>query len=122
MSKGLWANIDAKRKRGEAPAEPGDEDYPDEQTWNELSKTWQDILHKPGRCTRATKKTSSSRDSKKWMRCVKNPDGKGYKRIHWGDPNAKTRPGTEDAKNFRARHNCDSAKPGTPNAESCKDW
>ena len=26
--KGLWANIRAKRKRGEAPAKPGDKDYP----------------------------------------------------------------------------------------------
>ena len=26
---GLWANIHAKRKRGESPAEPGDEDYPE---------------------------------------------------------------------------------------------
>ena len=28
MSEGLWANIQAKRKRGEAPAKPGDKDYP----------------------------------------------------------------------------------------------
>ena len=27
--KGLWANIHAKRKRGEKPAKPGDEDYPE---------------------------------------------------------------------------------------------
>ena len=27
--KGLWANIHAKRKRGEAPAKPGDKDYPE---------------------------------------------------------------------------------------------
>ena len=27
--KGLWHNIHAKRKRGEAPAKPGDKDYPD---------------------------------------------------------------------------------------------
>ena len=27
--KGLWANIHAKRKRGEAPAKPGDPDYPE---------------------------------------------------------------------------------------------
>ena len=27
-NKGLWANIHAKRKRGEKPAKPGDEDYP----------------------------------------------------------------------------------------------
>ena len=26
---GLWANIHAKRKRGEPPAKPGDEDYPE---------------------------------------------------------------------------------------------
>ena len=28
-NKGLWANIHAKRKRGEKPAKPGDEDYPE---------------------------------------------------------------------------------------------
>ena len=27
--KGLWDNIHAKRKRGEKPAKPGDEDYPE---------------------------------------------------------------------------------------------
>jgi hypothetical protein len=37
-SKGLWANIQAKRKRGEAPAKPGDEDYPDKKQWNRLTK------------------------------------------------------------------------------------
>jgi len=26
--RGLWDNIHAKRKRGEAPAKPGDKDYP----------------------------------------------------------------------------------------------
>jgi len=31
--KGLWPNIEAKRKRGEKPAKPGDEDYPDEEAW-----------------------------------------------------------------------------------------
>jgi hypothetical protein len=28
-NKGLWANIHAKRKRGESPAKPGDKDYPE---------------------------------------------------------------------------------------------
>lgn len=32
--KGLWANIEAKRKRGEKPAKPGDKDYPDEEAWD----------------------------------------------------------------------------------------
>jgi hypothetical protein len=31
--KGLWDNVWAKRRRGEKPAKPGDEDYPDEKAW-----------------------------------------------------------------------------------------
>lgn len=38
-SKGLWANIHAKRKRGESPAKPGDEDYPDKKSWDKASKS-----------------------------------------------------------------------------------
>lgn len=30
--KGMWANIHAKRERGEKPAKPGDKDYPDEKS------------------------------------------------------------------------------------------
>jgi len=36
--KGLWDNIHAKRKRGEKPAKPGDEDYP--KTLNVESAAW----------------------------------------------------------------------------------
>ena len=32
--RGLWANVHAKRKRGEKPAKPGDKDYPDSKGWN----------------------------------------------------------------------------------------
>lgn len=35
---GLWANIHAKKERGEAPAKKGDKDYPDEKQWNKLTK------------------------------------------------------------------------------------
>ena len=35
---GLWANIHAKRKRGEAPAKPGEKGYPDKKQWNKLTK------------------------------------------------------------------------------------
>ena len=35
---GLWANIRAKRKRGESSAKPGDKDYPDSKNWNKLTK------------------------------------------------------------------------------------
>jgi hypothetical protein len=36
--KGLWANIHAKRERGESPAKPGEEGYPDKKQWKKLTK------------------------------------------------------------------------------------
>lgn len=36
--KGLWANIHAKRERGEAPAKPGQEDYPDKKNWKKVTE------------------------------------------------------------------------------------
>lgn len=36
--KGLWDNVNAKRKRGEKPAKPGDSDYPDSEAFKEASK------------------------------------------------------------------------------------
>lgn len=77
------------------------------------------------KCDKATKKTSSDRDGKKWMQCVKDPDGEGYKRVHWGDPNAKVTGDSGDTKRkkaFRARHDCANAKPATPKYMACKDW
>jgi hypothetical protein len=35
---GLWANIRARRARGERAAKPGEEDYPDKKQWNKLTK------------------------------------------------------------------------------------
>lgn len=37
LKKGLWANIRAKRERGEAPAKPKDKDYPDKKQWRKVS-------------------------------------------------------------------------------------
>ena len=34
---GLWDNIRAKKERGEKPAKPGDEDYPDSESWKEVT-------------------------------------------------------------------------------------
>lgn len=34
---GLWDNIRQKRERGEEPANPGDEDYPEDDTWEKLT-------------------------------------------------------------------------------------
>lgn len=38
QSKGLWANIHAKRKRGEKPAKKGDKAYPDAKAWKKTTK------------------------------------------------------------------------------------
>lgn len=78
------------------------------------------------KCTKETKKTSSDRESKKWMKCAKQEDGT-IKKVHWGDPNAKVTGdsgNTDRKKAFRARHKCDSDAPkkGTPRYFACKDW
>jgi hypothetical protein len=35
---GLWANVHAKRKRGEPPAKPGDKDFPDSKSFEKAQK------------------------------------------------------------------------------------
>jgi hypothetical protein len=42
-SKGLWVNIRKKRDRGELPAKPGDNDYPDKKQWDKLTKEGDDF-------------------------------------------------------------------------------
>ena len=81
------------------------------------------ILLEAARCTKITKKTSSDRKDKKWMKCVK--DGDKYKRIHWGQKGVKVTGDSGDTKckkAFRARHKCQTAKPGTAKYQACKDW
>ena len=34
---GLWANIRAKKARGEKPAKPGENDYPTKKSWNKVT-------------------------------------------------------------------------------------
>ena len=36
--RGMWDNIHAKRKRGEAPAKPGDPDRPSKKEWDKNTK------------------------------------------------------------------------------------
>jgi hypothetical protein len=83
------------------------------------------LLEETSKCTGSTKKASSTSKGKKWMQCVKNPSGKGYKRIHWGQKGVKVTGdsgNTKRKKSFRARHKCSSAKPGTAKYQACKDW
>ena len=34
---GLWANIIAKKKRGESPAKPGEKEYPTKKSWEKVT-------------------------------------------------------------------------------------
>lgn len=82
-----------------------------------------EIMEKKGsKCTGPTQKASSDRKGKKWTKCARQSDG-SYKRIHWGQAGVRVGSGkSKRKKSFRKRHNCASAKPGTPNYMSCKDW
>jgi hypothetical protein len=81
------------------------------------------ILEEAARCTKVTKKAHSDRKGKKWSKCVKNPKGKGYKRIHWGQAGVRVGGGkSKRAKSFKKRHGCASAKAGTPKFQACRDW
>jgi hypothetical protein len=91
----------------------------------EETLTEEQFLAEGGKCTGPTQKTSSTSKNKKWMKCLKNPKGKGYKRVHWGQKGVKVTGKSGDTKrkkSFRSRHNCSTAKPGTPKYQACKDW
>lgn len=77
-----------------------------------------------GKCTKVTKKTSSTRKGKKWMKCARQSDG-SIKRIHWGQAGVRVTGksgNTKRKKSFRARHRCGKAKKGSPQAAACADW
>lgn len=38
-NEGLWDNIHAKRERGEAPAKPGDKDFPEKKAWDKAKSS-----------------------------------------------------------------------------------
>lgn len=89
-----------------------------------FDELYKELMEANARCTGPTKKASSTSKGKKWMKCVKNPNGKGYKRIHWGQKGVTVsgKRNTKRRKSFRARHKCSSAKPGTARYQACKDW
>ena len=56
---GLWANIRAKKQRGESTAKPGDKDYPDAKNWKKVTSI-----------------SEKKAESPAWQRSEgKNPDG-----------------------------------------------
>ena len=97
----------------------------DNQQIQEKYNLYEKYLEEGGRCTRATQKTSSTRKGKKWMQCVKNPDGEGYVRRHWGQKGVWVtgkKGDTKRKKKFRARQKCSTAKKNSPKDLACKDW
>ena len=89
-----------------------------------LMSKYSGVFEESSKCDGPTKKASSDRKNKKWTKCAKQPDG-SYKRIHWGDPNAKVTGKSGDTKrkkSFRARHDCKNAKKGSAQEAACKDW
>jgi len=75
-------------------------------------------------CTKVTQKAHSTREGKKWMKCARQPDG-SIKKIHWGQACVKVTGksgNTARKSSFKARHDCAHAKPGSPQAQACKDW
>lgn len=61
----------------------------------------------------------STREGKKIMKKV--CEGGKEKIVHAGQASAPHNYSDEARKNFRARHNCDEAKPGTPRKLACDE-
>jgi hypothetical protein len=139
-SKGLWHNIQAKRKRGEKPAKPGDEDYPetldiDENHYDVFNESCGytlelepiDEAEYKGRKVKLNKPMQG--DQKKFKVYVKNEKG-NVVTVHFGqggDAEGGTmrirKSNPEARKSFRARFNCDT--PGPKHKArywSCKKW
>jgi hypothetical protein len=145
--RGLWANIHAKRARGEKPAKPGDPDYPDQEAWDKTvaSSKKESIIYQsralsleivesmqPFKLEEAEyqgKKVELGKvkrgGNKKFYVYVKDPATGNVKKVSFGDTTGlsiKTKD-PDRRRSFRARHNCDSAKDKTKARYwSCRMW
>ena len=141
---GLWDRIHAKKKRGETPAKPGDEDYPDKEQWDKLTEGECEGSDEEGNSVRlevflseeepleeaeyqgrkVTLNKPMKGDVKKSKVYVRDPKTCNVKKGNFGDPNMKIKKSSpERRKSFRARHNCDNPGPKTKARYwSCKAW
>lgn len=146
-SQGLWANIRAKRARGEAPARKGSEAYKKavaaakkinaEEGVYEVTicdacalAMMEDIkagliqlseAEYQGRTVQLGKPMRG--DVKKFKVYVKNPEGNVVK-VNFGQKGMKIKKNNpERRRSFRARHNCDNPGPRhKPRYWSCRKW
>ena len=151
QSKGLWHNINQKRKRGEKPARKGSKAYKaavkagnklkkgknesvrvkegrlaEYQALNKLS----DYLKKQkveeaeydGRKVKLNKPMQG--DVKKFKVYVKDPKTGNVKKVNFGQKGMVIKKDNPEArKSFRARHKCDQKKDKTkPGYWPCKKW
>jgi len=144
---GLWANIDAKRKRikggsGEKKAKPGDPDYPetldideeychiedassDDGSLVEDLEFWDDVIEEAEyRGRKVTLNKPMKGDVKKSKVYVRDPKTGNVKKVNFGDPKMRIRKSNPKArKSFRARHNCKNPGPKTKARYwSCRAW
>ena len=112
LYEGLWDNINKAKKRGKVSSKWKNDPKYRKQMKKQAAKISKEDIDEASRCTKSTKKASST------AKC------KGYKRIHWGQKGVKVsgKANTKRRKSFRARHKCSSAKPGTARYQACKDW
>jgi len=143
-SKGLWANIRAKRARGEKPARKGSKDYKqavsaakkinamDEtdsycptclaeyimENYNKLNEA-----EYQGRKVSLGKPFLTPGGPKKRSVYVKNAKGNVVK-VNFGDPNMRIKKSNpKRRKSYRARHHCENPGPRwKANYWSCKAW
>ena len=88
QEKNIWDNIRAKQARGEEPAKPGEEGYPDEKTWDsatneaDLSEKkkglWANIHAKKKRGEKSNPRSKSYKAAKKAGKKI-NKAAKGKK-------------------------------------------
>ena len=106
----LFQNIRAKRARGETPAKPGDEDYPDEKSWKKATMDEAERLDKEAMACNKPKRTPKHPKKSHVVKACE--DGK-EKIIRFGEQGAETAGGPKKGesermkkkrKSFKARH------------------
>ena len=143
-SKGLWANINAKRERGEAPARKGSEAYKkavaagkkinamdetDEYCPHCLAEYIVENYNKLNEAEYQGRKVSLGKPfltpggPKKRSVYVKNAKGNVVK-VNFGDPNMRIKKHIPARrKSYRARHHCENPGPRwKANYWSCRAW
>ena len=140
QGKGLYYNINKKRKEGRRMRKKGEKGAPKASDFERASQTaregyqkfnqfvlrnhWGEVTEKAEYQGRPVELNNPTRgDRKKFKVYVRNDKGNVVK-VEYGDPNMEIkRDDPERRKNFRARHNCDNPGPKyKARYWSCKFW